>query len=215
MKDLTNVFEEFETHLMKDEKPSEYFNKRVKEAWFLNTHPFSLLGALVKTEQSSVHHSEGNVWNHTMLVLDNAAKNRNLSNNPRAFMWAALLHDLGKAPTTKIRNGKITSYDHDKVGENLALEFLKDFIRDKEFLYEVSKLVRWHMQILFVDKNLPFANIKDMIKETSINEIALLGKCDRLGRGGMTPDKIEEEERNIEMFIEKCEDYREKNTIVT
>ncbi len=38
-------------------------------------------------------------------------------------MWGALLHDLGKAPTTKIRKGKITSYDHDKVGAELVRNF--------------------------------------------------------------------------------------------
>ena len=51
-------------------------------------------------------------------------------------------------------------------------------------------------------------NIKDMTKETTISEIALLGECDRLGRGGMTPEKIIEEERNIELFSKKCEAYQ-------
>ena len=33
-------------------------------------------------------------------------------------------------------------------------------------------MVRWHMQILFVTKNLPFSNIEKM-KEVDIEEIAL------------------------------------------
>lgn len=208
MKDIKYILQEFEDHIMEDEKPSQYFNVIVKEPWFFKTLPFSLLGALVITEQSPLHHPEGSVWDHTMMVLDNAAQRRGLSENPRAFMWAALLHDLGKASTTKLRNGKVTSYDHDKVGEKLALDFLRDFTKNEDFLYEVSKLVRWHMQILFVNKNLPYANIKDMINETSVSEIALLGECDRLGRGGMTQGKIMEEEKNIELFAKKCEIYR-------
>lgn len=210
MMDMHKIYEEFETHIMEDEKPSLYFNKVAYEEWFKKTYPFSLLAALIKTEQSRMHHPEGSVWNHTMMVLDNAAGHKKESKNPKALMWAALLHDLGKAPTTKIRNGKITSYDHDKVGEGLADEFLREFTKDEIFLHDVAKLVRWHMQILFVNKNLPFANINDMMEETSVSEIALLGLCDRLGRGGLTPEKIIEEERNIENFTEKCQKFSKK-----
>lgn len=211
MKELHVKYEELQKHIMEDTKPSEYLNQILKEKWFFSSYPFIMLVDLVKTEQSSKHHPEGNVWNHTMMVLDNAAERRDKSRNLRAFMWAALLHDLGKAPTTKLRNGRITSYDHDKVGEGMSINFLKCFIDDEEFIHEVSKLVRWHMQILFVDKNLPFADIKHMSMEVSIDEIALLGLCDRLGRGELTSEKIEEEKRNIELFVRKCEDY---NTVL-
>lgn len=210
LKALNDIFKEFENHMLEDEKPSMYFNEIVEEDWFINTYPFNLIADLVKTEQSPKHHSEGNVWNHTMMVLDNAAERKSQSVNPRNFMWAALLHDIGKAPTTKLRNGRITSYDHDKVGEEMTADFLKCFTLDEKFIYEVSKLVRWHMQILFVNKGLPFANIKSMIEETSIGEVALLGTCDRLGRGDMDAEKIKEEMKNIEIFIEKCENFNSR-----
>jgi tRNA nucleotidyltransferase (CCA-adding enzyme) len=211
LKSLNEIFEEFEKHIMEDKKPSNYFNKTAHENWFINTFPLSLLADLLVTAQSSQHHPEGSVWNHTMMVLDNAAERRAESKNPRAFMWAALLHDLGKAPTTKERKGKITSYDHDKVGEILTIDFLKCFTSDAEFIQVVSKLVRWHMQILFVNKGLPFADIKNMKEETSINEIALLGLCDRLGRGGLTEEKAEEEMKNIQIFVKKCYANSESN----
>lgn len=210
MKALDSIFKEIEKHILEDEKPSIYFNEIVKEDWFISTYPFNFIGDLLKTEQSPKHHSEGSVWNHTMMVLDNAAQRRGQSKNPRNFMWAALLHDIGKAPTTKLRNGRITSYDHDKVGEEMTIKFLKCFTDEEKFIYEVSKLVRWHMQILFVNKDLPFANIKSMMEQTSIWEIALLGTCDRLGRGDMDAEKIKEEMKNIEVFIEKCEGYNAK-----
>lgn len=63
------------------------------------------------------------------------------------------------------------------------------------------------MQILFVVKGLPFADIKKMAAEVSIDEIALLGLCDRLGRGEMTIGKRQEEERSVKTFIEKCRNY--------
>lgn len=198
------TFIELDAHLMSDNKPSNYFTKLSKTGIFEVKYPYTLLGDLMKIPQSPKHHPEGSVWNHTMLVLDNAGEMKHLSQNPKVFMWSALLHDLGKAPTTKLIKGKITSYDHDKLGERLSVKFLKEFTSDNEFINQVSKMVRWHMQILFVAKGLPFADIGRMASEVSIEEIALLGLCDRLGRGDMTIDKMQEEEKNIKTFLGKC-----------
>jgi tRNA nucleotidyltransferase (CCA-adding enzyme) len=204
---MIKTFEEFEKHLMEDEKPSIYFEKIINNKGIFHEYPFTLLSALVGTEQSPEHHPEGNVWIHTMLVVDNAAKVKGLSENPRAFMWGALLHDLGKAPTTKIKKGKITSYDHDKIGAELCRKFLETFTDEEKFIKRVVALVRWHMQTLFVIKNLPFGDVKGMSLEISIKEIALLSECDRLGRGKISEAKIKEEKENIKTFIRKCEEY--------
>ncbi|MCY6485214.1 HDIG domain-containing protein [Clostridium aestuarii] len=205
------LFYEFNEHLMKDKNPSEYFNKLIKEDQFPKIYPFNLLSDLIDTPQSTKHHPEGNVWNHTMMVVDIASEKKVLSEQPRVFMWAALLHDLGKAPTTKIRKGRITSYDHDKKGKILSVNFLKELTDEDEFINKVSFLVRWHMQILFVVKDLPFANIGEMVKEVSVSEVALLSLCDRLGRGNMTMDKYVEEQNNIKEFLHKCEEYVSRN----
>lgn len=209
-----SIFDDFEAHLMKDDKPSVYLNDLTKTGLFKNEYPFTLLGDLMKIEQSPKHHPEGSVWNHTMLVVDNAAERKHLSKDQRAFMWAALLHDLGKATTTRLRKGKITSYDHDKAGEKLSTDFLKEFISDDKFIHNVSKLVRWHMQILFVTKGLPFADIKRMAAEVSLEEIALLGFCDRLGRGKMCNEKRQEELRNVQKFLEKCTKFLNNDEFV-
>ena len=201
------TFSEFDDHLMTDNKPSNYFSELSKTGLFKVKYPYTLLGDLMEVPQSPEHHPEGSVWNHTMLVLDNAGERKHLSQNPKVFMWSALLHDLGKASTTKLRKGKITSYDHDKWGERLSMKFLKEFSSDDGFINQVAKMVRWHMQILFVVKGLPFADIGRMASEVSIDEVALLGLCDRLGRGDMTINKRKEEEKNIKTFLEKCSKY--------
>ncbi|MBZ9688717.1 HDIG domain-containing protein [Clostridium estertheticum] len=206
---MIKMFEEFEKHLIEDEKPSIYFNKIINNESVFTEYPYTLLSCLVEIPQSPEHHPEGNVWIHTMLVVDNAAKVKGLSENPRAFMWGALLHDLGKAPTTKIRKGKITSYDHDTVGAELCRKFLETFTQEEDFIKQVVALVRWHMQTLFVMKDLPFGNVKSMTSEISIKEIALLSECDRLGRGELNDVKIKEEKENIKAFIRKCEKYLE------
>ncbi|MBU3158201.1 HD domain-containing protein [Clostridium frigoris] len=191
---------------MEDTKPSIYFNKIINNPDIYELYPYTLLRNLVDTPQSLVHHPEGSVWKHTMLVIDNGAKKKEFSENPIAFMWGALLHDLGKAPTTKVRKGKITSYDHDKVGSELSKRFLCELTNDEELIKQVTALVRWHMQTLFITKNLPFSNVEEMRFDISIKEIALLSLCDRLGRGDMNETKICEEKENIKCFIKKCEE---------
>ncbi|MGH4051477.1 MAG: HDIG domain-containing metalloprotein [Clostridium sp.] len=203
---MEKTFQEFERHLMEDETPSTYFNKVINDKSIYQQYPYTLIRNLVDTPQSPLHHPEGNVWKHTLLVIDNAAKVKHLSENTRAFMWAALLHDLGKAPTTKVKKGKITSYGHDKVGAEIVKIFLEALTEDSLLIKQVIALVRWHMQTLFVTKDLPFADVNKMTKDISIKEIALLSECDRLGRGEMNEDKIKDEKGNIEAFIRICEE---------
>ena len=194
------LFSELEEHLLGDSAPSVYLKeKAATAAW--DAYPFSLLKKLDRTPQSPVHHPEGNVWNHTLLVVDEAAKRRSESHNPRAFMWSALLHDIGKPATTRIRGEKITAYNHDKVGAELACEFLSLLTDDEKLVDKVTQLVKYHMQLLYVVKTLPFMNISGMKRDTDIREVALLGLCDRLGRKGAN---IEDEVRQVHIFIKRC-----------
>jgi len=200
--DKKELFNEIESHLLEDEKPSEYLNVLLEKGE-LSEHPYTMLSDLTGVEQNTKYHPEGSVWNHTMLVVNEAARRRDNSENKRAFMWAALLHDIGKAPTTKVRKGKLTSYNHESIGKKMAVEFLKEFELDDDFIARVSALIRWHMEPLFAAKDLPFLNLKGMLSEVSLDEIALLSLCDRFGRGDMSKEKMEDEEKGIEMFIEK------------
>lgn len=191
---------EINNHILLDEQPSIFLNSIVNTNIF-KEYPFYMLYKLKETEQSPIYHPEGNAWNHTMLVVDEAAKLRNKSRDERVFMWAALLHDIGKAETTKNKKGKITAYNHETVGADLCAKFLQEFTTDDKFIQKVKGLVRWHMQILHVVKDMPFADIKSMKEETDIREVALLGFCDRMGRTNVDTIK---EKNNIIMFLEKC-----------
>lgn len=203
---LTELYSSIDRHLQQDSRPSVYLNSVYSDPLFQQP-PFHMLYRLKQTEQSPLHHPEGNVWNHTLLVVDEAATVKENSENPRAFLWAALLHDIGKPDTTRHRKGKITAYDHDKVGAVLAKQFLQEFTTDEPFIEVVSQLIRYHMQILFVVKGLPFADIEGMVRSTKLQEVALLGLCDRLGRGH--PDRAKEEE-TIRIFLEKCDSVLSK-----
>jgi putative nucleotidyltransferase with HDIG domain len=143
-------------------------------------------------------------FNHTMQVTDLAAGVKHRSADARAFMWAALLHDLGKLTTTKLRRGRITSYDHDVAGEKLAREFLQKCACDEALVTHVCALVRWHMQVMFISKNMPFADMPSMLASVDPGEVALLAYCDRLGRGKLSEKRIAQEKKDIETFLEKC-----------
>ena len=200
MDDKLKLFKDIDAHLMNDERPSQYLQS-LSGPIFEKTHPFKMLALLKNVEQSKLHHPEGSVWNHTLMVVDEAAARKDEAvAGSRVFMWAALLHDIGKGPATKIRNGRITAYDHDKVGKKIAIEFLKEF-EDEIFVSKVAALVRWHMQILFAAKNMHFADFDGMKSETDVRDVALLGLCDRLGRAGSGKKEAEEA---VRIFLEKA-----------
>jgi len=195
------LYEQIGSHLLRDDAPSNYLDLVSRQPEF-RQYPFTMLLKLQATGQSPIHHPEGTVWNHTMLVVDEAAKRKSQSRDASAFMWAALLHDIGKPLTTRCRNGRITAYRHDTVGEKLTEDFLSALTADRSLIEKVSALVRFHMHILYVTHNLPFADIGEMKRRTDLREVGLLGLCDRMGRGGASQA---EEAAQTAFFIRQCE----------
>ena len=73
------IGEELKKALLKAERPSVFFAV-LREAEQLDVW-FPELKALIGQEQHAVYHAEGDVWNHTMMVLDEAAKLRDTTAN--------------------------------------------------------------------------------------------------------------------------------------
>src|SRR5699024_7119924 len=100
-------FEETNKALLKADNPAIYF-EILKETGHLKEF-FLELETLIGVKQNPKHHPEGDVWNHTMLVINKASKVRSLSSNPLYFMYSALFHDIGKPISTTEENGSIKS----------------------------------------------------------------------------------------------------------
>jgi len=198
------LYEKINTILLTEEKPSMILNKHIKDEIKVIGYPFNYIAQFIGLNQEPKYHPEGDVWNHTMQVVDLATQYKKESKDQRAFMWGAFLHDIGKTKTTKIRKGRITSYNHDIEGKSLAEEFLTYFREDKEFIRKVTAIVRWHMQTLFVAKNLPFSDLEHMKMEIDPKEIYLISLCDRLGRGPITKEKEQEVKNQLNMFLQKA-----------
>jgi tRNA nucleotidyltransferase (CCA-adding enzyme) len=84
------------------------------------------LRPLVGCEQEPEWHPEGDVWTHTLMVVDRAqALNRDLDRPRRiTVMLGALCHDLGKPATTRVIDGRIRSLDHEQEGVEPTLRLL-------------------------------------------------------------------------------------------
>ena len=83
LKTITNI-------LLEEEKPSIQLNQYSETEEFKQS-VFSFLNRLKETEQSKQHHPEGNVWIHTMMVVDEAAQVRNQSKKPDCFMFVLFI----------------------------------------------------------------------------------------------------------------------------
>jgi tRNA nucleotidyltransferase (CCA-adding enzyme) len=76
------------------------------------------LAALVGCPQDSEWHPEGDVWVHTLLVVDEARARIDDLDHPRkvVVMIGALVHDVGKPPTTAFVDGRVRSRGHEAAG---------------------------------------------------------------------------------------------------
>jgi tRNA nucleotidyltransferase (CCA-adding enzyme) len=87
---------------------------------------FPELFTLVGCEQEPEWHPEGDVWVHTLQVVDQARTR--IADLPRpqqiTIMLGALAHDLGKPATTAFIDGRIRSIDHEEQGVAPASQFL-------------------------------------------------------------------------------------------
>jgi tRNA nucleotidyltransferase (CCA-adding enzyme) len=82
--------------------------------------------ALVGCEQEPAWHPEGDVWTHTLMVLDESRAR--IDDLPRwakvAVMLGAVCHDFGKPATTAFFDGRIRSHNHEDAGVEPARALL-------------------------------------------------------------------------------------------
>lgn len=207
------VMGELEKALLKAEKPSVFFEElrrmRQLSTWFPE------LEALIGQRQNARFHPEGDVWSHTMQVLDEAAALRAKAREPLWFMLSALCHDFGKAVASEERNGVVHSYGHEKQGIPLAGAFLGRLTKETKLTQYILNMTELHMKPnMLLDNG---AHIKSFMKmfDQSIcpEDLLLLAKADSLGRLGPGDDgesmrgAYAETERRLREFLAL---YRER-----
>ena len=112
------VFGEIEKLLVKAKQPSR--GLALLAEWGMLPTLAPELVPLADTPQDPEWHPEGDVWVHTLQVVDEAAPlaAELEPDRPRqlAVMLGALCHDLGKATTTRFEEGRIRSRGHEEAG---------------------------------------------------------------------------------------------------
>lgn len=114
----------------------------------------SFVVPMSRTEQNPAFHAEGDVWTHTKMVCEGLVKLDAFlaleEGKRKAVFLAALLHDIGKIPTTRWEDGKWTSPNHTLVGSKMARQFLwQEFglcgtPEKQQFRETVCNLIRYH-----------------------------------------------------------------------
>ena len=113
---------------------------------WLQRHPE--LVALQECPQDSRFHPEGDVWIHTLHVVDQAAQiaeRDGLCLQDRAVLvFAGLCHDLGKPETTEVLSDRIRSYGHTGTVETFQ-KFLQGIGMPLGLMNRVKHLCRYHL----------------------------------------------------------------------
>ncbi len=146
------------------------------------------LAALIGVPQDPEWHPEGDCWLHNQLVIDEAARLRDGGSDDAALMFGALLHDVGKPPTTVTENGRVRSPSHDVRGVELAAAFLSRMRAPLDFVTCVSALVEHHLApALFVKQNTTAKGYRRLARKlgaagASAELLVRVARADHLGR---------------------------------
>ncbi len=148
---------------------------------------------LVGCEQEPEWHPEGDVWIHTLLVIDEArARIDDLSRGQGvAIMLGAVCHDLGKPATTVFADGRIRSPNHEDAGVLPTLSLLDRLnvhtIGDIDVRAQVVGLVANHLapgMWFKVRDQVGDGAFRRLARKVDLDLLARLAKADCVGRTG-------------------------------
>jgi tRNA nucleotidyltransferase (CCA-adding enzyme) len=154
---------------------------------------FPEIHALVGCEQEPEWHPEGDVWVHTLMVIDQARTRIEDLDRARqiVIMLGALCHDLGKPPTTAFVDGRIRSIDHEQAGVAPATAVLDRLNIHTIDGYDVRKqvlgIVAHHLKPgMFRQSPTPVSDgaFRRLAEKVDLELLARVAKSDCLGRTG-------------------------------
>jgi len=166
------IFGEIKKLLLKSSKPSVGF-AMLDDFGMLEYFPE--LKALQGVKQDPASHPEGDVWTHTMMVLDAmTGLHTGDEKTDLRLSLAALCHDLGKAAT---------AVGHEVAALAPTERFITRLSDEKELPESVLPLVRHHLKpVQFYQNRAASSEIRRLACEVNIAELILLAKANFLGR---------------------------------
>lgn len=151
------------------------------------------LRPLVGCAQEPEWHPEGDVWVHTLLVVDQARQRIDDLDRGRAaaIMLGALCHDLGKPATTVFKDGRIRSPGHEEAGVAPAMRLLDRLnvhsLDGFDVRGTVAGLTAHHLKPgMFHKSPSPVSDgaFRRLAGKVDLELLARLAKADCLGRPG-------------------------------
>jgi len=124
------------------------------------------IAAMKGVQQPPQFHPEGDVWVHTLLMLEGLT-----AGSPSTLAWGVLLHDVGKPPTftpPNGPNGRIRFDRHVEVGVKMAEEIERRLRFSNEDADQINALVTNHMRF----KDVP------LMKPATLKRFARLDRFD-------------------------------------
>ncbi|WP_319370223.1 hypothetical protein [uncultured Ilyobacter sp.] len=133
------------------------------------------ISSLKGVMQDKIYHPEGDVFTHTMMMLDVLSKEERTSE----LFWSILYHDAGKREAFPSFNG------HCEKSQEIFEREITKFTDNKELINSVRKLVRYHEEPLkmFLRGGGDRISVKKLAVKVDIEKLLKLYRCDVLGRG--------------------------------
>jgi poly(A) polymerase len=130
--------------------------------------------------QSKPVQPDGDLWDHTLLVLEYLPVECTST-----LAFGALLHDVGKPRTKALLDGRITFHHHEQVGRHIADRICRQLRLSNAERERIAWLVEYH-QYLGEAKGLREAKLKRILAEPGIDELLALHRADALASTGDT-----------------------------
>ncbi|HVI09953.1 MAG TPA: CCA tRNA nucleotidyltransferase [Candidatus Binatia bacterium] len=125
-------------------------------------------------EQPPEFHPEGDVFTHTLLLLDNLPQPC-----PPTLAWGALLHDVGKPATFRRAADRIRFDDHVDVGVKIAEEICRRLRFSNDDTAQILSLVDNHMRFGHVSR-MKESTLKRFMRLPAFEQHMALHRADAL-----------------------------------
>jgi putative nucleotidyltransferase with HDIG domain len=144
-------------------------------------------------EQPSQFHPEGDVWVHTLGLLQQLETGCSMT-----LAWGALLHDVGKPPTFRRAPDRIRFDGHVEVGVAMAAEICRRFRFSNEETRQIGALVENHMRFMDAQR-MKASTLKRFFRLPGFEEHLALHRMDCLAGSGFLENWEFVRERWLEM----------------